>query len=65
MDAQLVFQALTSSSENLSYFGLIIDDCKILAKDLIDCCFGFAKRLANQVAHTLAKVAVSESDQWV
>ena len=46
-DAQQVSLAFKSSDMNLSYFDVIIDDCKILSKNLGNCTLAFVKRSAN------------------
>ena len=60
MDALNVYNALVKSNMDLSYDGSIIDDCKILAQDLVEC--AFVKRSANRVAYTLARAVDSMSD---
>ena len=42
-----VFNALVSSNMDIFYFGSIIDDYKILVKDLGECSFAFVKRSVN------------------
>ncbi|XP_073121019.1 uncharacterized protein [Henckelia pumila] len=61
-DALLVIEALNNSSESdSSILGLIVDDCKILAGDFSSCQFVFVYRSANQIAHALARKAISMS----
>ena len=64
-DALQVINCLNGDHSDKSYFGNIIDDCKILSKDLGVCLFKFVRRSANQVAHTLAKATGSMSDRGV
>ena len=45
------------------YFGFIINDCQILVKNFVDFSLIHDRRSANQIVHTLIKVAISESDQ--
>ena len=65
LDAQKIILAIHGSYGENSYFGTLIDDCKILSKDLGKCSFVFSKRSANQVAHSLARAAGSESSRGV
>ena len=65
LDAQKIILAINGSYGENSYFGTLIDDCKILSRDLGECSFVFSKRSVNQVAHSLAKAADSESDPGV
>ena len=65
LDAQQLVHALQGFQEDLSYFGSIVEDCKILSKDLGDCTFVFVKQSANQMAHSLAKATDSMLDQGV
>ena len=64
-NAQQLIHALQDSNGDLSYFGFIVDDCKIMSKDLGEYLFVFAKRLANQVAHSLVRAAGSMFDRRV
>ena len=66
-DAQQLIQALHKTDRDYSYFGALVDDCKILSKDLSECSFEFAKRSANCVAHVLARAAGSRTDrgEWL
>ncbi|XP_062116553.1 uncharacterized protein LOC133830553 [Humulus lupulus] len=51
----MVIQALRSNIVMTSYFWSIIDDCKLLLKDLILVSIYFVKRSANEAADALAK----------
>ena len=66
-DSQLLVKAFQGTNRDLSYFGSLVEDRKILSKHLGDCLFTFAKRSANQVVHSLARTAGSMSDRenWV
>ena len=55
LDALNVFNAL-------SYFGFIINDCKIMDKDLRKYPFAFVMRSMNWIAHAFARAFDSESD---
>ncbi|CAI9782599.1 unnamed protein product [Fraxinus pennsylvanica] len=59
MDALLVYNALLNDEEDNSYFGILIDECRFLAKELSNLKFSWVRRSTNQVAHTLAKAASS------
>lgn len=65
-DCLLVFLALSREVSDCSYGGLIIKECKILAMDLVNCKFSFARHSANRVAHCLARVSdsLSEFRSW-
>ncbi|XP_062089241.1 uncharacterized protein LOC133795796 [Humulus lupulus] len=56
-DSILVVQALRSNISMDSYFGCVIDDCKVLWKDLNSVSIVFVKRSANGAAHALAKAS--------
>ena len=62
-DALQVIKAIQDAYGDCSYFGAIIDDCKVISKDLESCVFKFVRRSANRVAHTLARATGSESDR--
>ena len=62
-DALLLITALRGTSDDFSYFGLIVQDCKRLASDLLNCSFRFVRRSANQATHVLARAADSMSGQ--
>ena len=64
-DAQLVIQSILGSKMDGSYFDSLVDDYKSFAKDLGKCSFVFVKKSTNQVAHVLARAAISESNQKV
>ena len=50
--------AMNQSQADLSYFGLVVEDCKSLLAILTNCCIRFVKRSANQAAHCLARVMI-------
>ncbi|XP_062107623.1 uncharacterized protein LOC133818639 [Humulus lupulus] len=54
-DSLLVVQALRSNLELDSYFGCLIQECKILLRDSISVSVVFVKRTANGTAHALAR----------
>ena len=56
---------MNNSVNDHSYYGVLVDDCKILSKDLSECLFVFAKRSTNHVAHVLARAAGSTTDRGV
>ncbi|CAI9755784.1 unnamed protein product [Fraxinus pennsylvanica] len=63
LDALMVYTALQNKGVDNSYFGAIIEECRLLARDLPNLNFHWVRRLANQVAHTLAKAAYSFHDR--
>ena len=60
-DSLMLAQAFNVSADNFSYFGSILGDCQIIAKDLIDVNLVWVRRSANLAAHSLARAACSES----
>ncbi|KAF5481089.1 hypothetical protein F2P56_001774 [Juglans regia] len=57
-DAQVVVNAVNSQTEDLSYFGSIIEDLKVQMKEWPNWSVKFANRNINTVAHTFAKEAL-------
>ena len=41
--------------------GLIIEDCKFIIKDLVNCSVSFVRRSVNNIAHLLARASSSLS----
>lgn len=60
-DALVVIQALNNPVPDSSSLGVIVEDCKFLARNFSSCHFVFVYRSANQAAHALATEAVSLS----
>lgn len=58
-DALVVVDALNNSEPDSSCFGIVDDDCKILAMDFSSCHFGFCYRSANRAARALTRKVVS------
>ena len=58
-----VNKAIQKANGDCSYFGAIIDNSKVMLKDLENCVFKFVRRSTNRVAHTLARATSSESDR--
>lgn len=54
-DSLLVVQALRTNMGMTSYFGNIIDDCKLFLRDLVSVSVYFVKRSANEAANALAR----------
>ncbi|XP_073119607.1 uncharacterized protein [Henckelia pumila] len=61
-DALLVVNAFHSSAIDVSGVGLLMEDCRFLASELLSCSLSFVYRSANQAAHRLARSARSLSD---
>ncbi|CAI9771666.1 unnamed protein product [Fraxinus pennsylvanica] len=59
MDALLVYSALQNVEEDNTYFGLLISEYRLLARELSNLKFSWVRRSTNQVAHTLAKATSS------
>ncbi|KAL2553662.1 uncharacterized protein Fot_07281 [Forsythia ovata] len=66
MDALLVYNALQQNEVDNSYFGLLIEECRLLSSDMPNIKFNWVKKSANQVPHTLTKAASSSHDdlEW-
>ncbi|CAI9771522.1 unnamed protein product [Fraxinus pennsylvanica] len=62
MDALLVYSALQKDDVDNSYLGILIEECRLIAKELLNLKFNWVRRSANQVAHTLVKAASSLHD---
>ncbi|KAK9088929.1 hypothetical protein Scep_028011 [Stephania cephalantha] len=63
-DAQVVVQALSSNSKDLSYFGSLIDDCTELLTDMLSYKVCFVRRSANLAAHKIAREASSRPGRY-
>ncbi|KAK2636706.1 hypothetical protein Ddye_031498 [Dipteronia dyeriana] len=55
-DALKVVQALKSRVSDPNYFGLIIDDCNVLLKEIPDCTVCFVRRSANNDVQVAKKM---------
>ncbi|XP_073130771.1 uncharacterized protein [Henckelia pumila] len=53
-DALVVIEALHNTEHDYSCLGLIVEDCRTLARNIQSCNFVFVKRSANQAVHALA-----------
>ncbi|KAM7465960.1 hypothetical protein LguiB_013522 [Lonicera macranthoides] len=61
-DSLMLINAIRGNFSVSSYFGMIVQDCKVLVKDLGNCSFSFICRSANQAAHAIARTAGSVSE---
>uniref|UniRef100_A0A803Q085 RNase H type-1 domain-containing protein n=1 Tax=Cannabis sativa TaxID=3483 RepID=A0A803Q085_CANSA len=61
-DSLVVVQALRSSMDMISLFGLVIKDCKNLLATMCNVSIFFVKRSTNSVAHAFARASSSYSD---
>ncbi|XP_043812372.1 uncharacterized protein LOC122723637 [Manihot esculenta] len=65
-DAQILVVSINNVSlDNLSPFGLLVQDCKLLLSSYEEARYGFIHRSANNVAYVLITSAHSESGQGV
>lgn len=66
LDCLAVVQAINSKKTDMSYFGSIIADCKLIVQDLGSFSLYFVRRSANAAAHTLAREAgsLTERKEW-
>uniref|UniRef100_A0A803QQI1 Reverse transcriptase domain-containing protein n=1 Tax=Cannabis sativa TaxID=3483 RepID=A0A803QQI1_CANSA len=62
-DCLCAVQAIRSSLDMFSTFGLIVKDCKILLASLTNVSISFVKRIANLVAHNFANAAILFPDR--
>ncbi|KAM6561787.1 hypothetical protein CsatA_031026 [Cannabis sativa] len=62
-DCLCAVQAIRSSLDMISTFGLIVKDCKSLIASLTNVSISFVKRSANLVAHNFAKAAILFPDR--
>ena len=58
-DSQIIVSALNNSHPSLASYGLLITDAKVLASKLQNFSFSHVKRQGNQLAHALARKALS------
>lgn len=54
LDSLVVVHAFDSQRKDSFYFGSIIDDCKLVVKDLGSYSMYFVRRSTNSAAHTLS-----------
>ena len=66
MDCNQAVRMINSACRNLSEAGPIVEDIKALMQGWQGCKVSWRRRTANQAAHILAKLAVSEqvSQEW-
>ena len=65
-DSLNVVKALKSQSDDNSYFGLVINDCKSLSCLFSSSLVSHVRRVGNSVAHALAKFALDSIDSvWI
>lgn len=66
IDCFEVFNAICGNTIYPNAFGLVIDDCRALARSLGEVTFSFVHRSANTAAHTIARVGgfMSSLDEW-
>ena len=59
-------QAILDQKSYPSYFNGVIDDCKVMMKNLSNIRIGFVYHSANMAAHTLARATLSMIDcvEW-
>ncbi|GMY15487.1 hypothetical protein FCV25MIE_10726 [Fagus crenata] len=58
-DSQIIVSALNNPHPSLAPYGLLITDAKVLASKLQSFSFSHVKRQGNQLAHALARKALS------
>uniref|UniRef100_A0A803PA05 RNase H type-1 domain-containing protein n=1 Tax=Cannabis sativa TaxID=3483 RepID=A0A803PA05_CANSA len=61
-DCLVFIQALRSSIEMISMFGQVVNDCKVLLKELQHVSVFFVRRSANKVTHNFARASLSYPD---
>lgn len=65
-DCLQVYNALVDKRSSPNGFGLIIDDCRVLAMSVGEVIFSFVRRFANTAAHVVARMRgfLSDSGEW-
>ncbi|KAL8554186.1 hypothetical protein ACS0TY_002410 [Phlomoides rotata] len=64
-DSKIVIDAINLNVEGVSAFHDVISTCRLLVSEFNNCSILFAKREANIMAHTFARVSrVHESPSW-
>ncbi|XP_042976327.1 uncharacterized protein LOC122307486 [Carya illinoinensis] len=58
-DAQVVVNAVNSATEDLSFYGSLIEDMKMLLKQRTEWTVQYTHRTNNEAAHLLAKESLS------
>ena len=62
LDAKKVVDSFSSSSQDVTEFGMIIHNCKtIFEQYYVNSSVEFVRRKTNEVAHTLAREAASSA----
>lgn len=66
MDCFQVFKAFTENYSCPNGYGLILDDCRVLAYSIGDIKFSFVRRSANTATHVVARVegSLSGPGEW-
>lgn len=62
-DCLVMVQAIRSKVHMVSPFGLLVEDCRRLMKELNTTTLFYIKRSANMVAHELARASYSFPDR--
>ncbi|KAF2308042.1 hypothetical protein GH714_034676 [Hevea brasiliensis] len=62
-DSQLLVHSIFSRVQDLSIVGSIIMNCQLLLQEFINCSSQFIRRSTNQTANSLARAAVSMSEE--
>ncbi|KAM6573571.1 hypothetical protein CsatA_017651 [Cannabis sativa] len=60
-DSLMIVQAINSSVHMPSYFGLLVEDCRLILSSLKNVFISFVYRSANKAAHSLARASCSLS----
>ena len=61
----LLVQVVNSFEENSTYAGLIVENCRFLLKEILDCSLVFINRSANQDVNSLTLTAGSLPDYLI
>lgn len=66
MDFFQVFKALTENCSCPNGYGLILDDCRALARSLGDIKLSFVQRSVNTIVHVVAWIggSLSSAGEW-
>ena len=65
-NSEVIQHLISKNKVDSTSFGMVIEDCLSLALSFTRCAFTHCRRLSNQVAHCLSKLAICGPDQlWI
>ncbi|XP_065861213.1 uncharacterized protein [Euphorbia lathyris] len=63
-DAKLVIDAILSNKKDISEFGMLINDCRVVLRSNPTFSVSYVSRLANRAAHSVARQAYSNASDF-